>query len=189
MKIIKILVTLSFILTLLGSKLFAMQYKNCDARNRTRTVSYLYYPYWGDQGHAELEIDGECWTLKKGHTEVRSFQKRIDKRKNEPWERCLPFYRYVITVTPDELKQLKMHVGKRSFYSIICSMDALHDLSKHAHFNLPIPFRVSPMISACYLSSAKSLGSKRITKIDFYDNKETHHLIASGQCRNVSQFF
>lgn len=147
-------------------------------QERTLTVSYLYYPYWEGCGHAELEVDGQCYTLKSGGAKIKSLHDRILKR--EEGDGGLPFYRYVITVTPEEFNELKKIVGQRDFYTFICSLEALNDLSHAANFSVPLPFRLSPLISSRYLSLMKKLGSERIQDIEFYDNKETHDLMSEG---------
>lgn len=161
-----------------ASLMHAMQH---PGNNRTETVSYLYYPYWGDAGHAELEVDGQCYTLKCGGGQVRSLQDRINKRRMEGGG--LPFYQYVITVNKEEFDDLKKIVGQRDFYTCICSLEALNDLAQGANFSIPYPLRLSPLLSSHYLSLMKRFGSERVKEIIFYDSPGSNDLIDLGVFR------
>lgn len=161
-------------------------------------VSYIYYPYADTlTGHAELEIGGTCWTIKNDllkdendlskHDQFREgfLEKRLFKTQNGSG---LPFYRYVITVTPEQLKQLEENIGKRFVYSFICSYEVLTELAQNTDFHVPFLFKLSPFISSCYLSKAKELKEHRIEKIEFYGNEKTNYLMNMGivsECMSI----
>jgi hypothetical protein len=135
-------------------------------------VSYIYYPYYGDTGHAELEVEGVCSTYKLGKCKTESFDSRMVRKR--ACRSTLPFYRYVISVTPEQLKNLCERMDQKRWCTPICSLDALTVLAKGANYSVPFIFRLSPLISAHYLSIVNSLGSERIKKIKFYEGHSAH---------------
>lgn len=153
-------------------------------------VSYIYYPSQrGDvQGHSELEIEGTSYTLTNA-TDVRDiikglvfypFQRRDAQEqvnRNKPlsrmieWTRMgfgLPFFRFNISVTPNQLNELRKGISITS--SITCSVGAAKALKQYANFKIPLPLAISPLASAIYLTVAKKLGSQRIYQIESYGN-------------------
>lgn len=166
-------------------------------------VSYIYYPYYGDSGHAELEVEGACTTYKSmacerivGHTcsfDSDMREKRVRRRDSWYLVHKFPFYRYVISVTPEQLKNLSEQVGQRRRCTPICSLDALTELARGAHYAVPLVARLSPFISALYLSMVKHLGSERIKKIEFYaGGEEDRNLIIKGilkECATIALVF
>lgn len=148
----------------------------------TGLVSYIYYPYAGDTGHAELEIEGTCFAVKGGRCMTESLDQRLLKRRRY---QGVPFYRYVISVTPAQMKRLSEHVGKRDFVIPICSLNALTELSRSADYSVPFVCRLSPLISSYALSFAKLMGSRRIKAIEFYGCEKLNHLMAKGVAREM----
>ncbi len=148
------------------------------------SVSYIYYPYWGDVGHAEISIEDECWTLKKNKCRNRSLIEKISQMKKKNCH-YWPFYRYIINVTKTELQQLKELSKKYNFlalnnisvYSPICSLEALNVLSQNTDFYVPFLFKLSPFMSYCYLSY-KNLPC--IRKIEYHGHKNTDYLMKIG---------
>lgn len=132
-------------------------------------VSYIYYPAQrggAPMGHAELEIEGNSWTL-------------FCKNSFRPLEcmvwvsrfRLFPFFRFPMTVTPQELKTLRDYVPQMT-PSISCSYSVSKCLSKSIGYNIPFPCSLFPLPSAIYLKAAKMLGSKKIEKIELYGNHD-----------------
>ena len=164
-----------------------------DKANIKGFVSYIYYPSQrGDmQGHSELEIEGNSYTLTNA-TNVRDvikglasciyypFQRRdeqghIQENRNvKPlsrmieWTRMgygLPFFRFNISVTPNQLYELREGISTTN--SIICSMGAAKALKQYANFKIPQPLAILPLTSAIYLAAARSLVRNAFIKLNF----------------------
>ncbi len=178
------------------------EFKN-KANIKGGLVSYIYYPSQrGDmQGHSELEIEGNSYTLTNA-TDVRGVIKGLasyiyypfqrgdtqgyiqENRNIKPlsrmieWTRMgygLPFFRFNISVTPNQLYELREGISTTN--SIICSMGAAKALKQYANFKIPLPLAILPLTSALYLAAAKKLGSQRVYQIDFYGSKHpSEHL-------------
>lgn len=169
-----------------------------DKANIKGLVSYIYYPSQRSdmQGHSELEIEGNSYTLTNAaHVsdivkELVSYiyypfqrkdaQGHIQENRNiKPLSRMiewtrkgfgLPFFRFNISVTPQQLYELREGVSTTN--SIICSMGAAKALKQYANFKIPLPLTILPLTSAIYLAAAKKLGSQRVYQIEFYGSKK-----------------
>lgn len=146
-------------------------------------VSYIYYPYSGDAGRAELEVEGQCWTMKSDKLTAKSLDRKLLNRKI--YKNGHPFYRYVISVTPAQQKRLSENVGQGGLGTPICSLNVLTELSRHADYSVPFACRLSPLISSYALSSAKLMGSNRIKSVDFHENERLHHFMDQGIFREL----
>ncbi len=127
-------------------------------------VSYIYYPTGTGYGHAKIEIDGTALVLKK-NLQPRFLSDLILQAR----AKGKPFYRFLFTVTPNQLKRLNEEAAKGSI-SLSCSMGALSALSKSAIYSVPQIFSLLPSTSFLYLKVCKRLGSRFIEKIELYDN-------------------
>ncbi len=131
-------------------------------------VSYIYYPtsYAIVGGHSEIELEGRAWTLVALGAADRSLAPMIRTQKKRGF---FPFYRIYFSVTPNELKNLRESVSRTK--GITCSHGALTALANQGIYSVPGLFNISPAMSFYYLAAAKSLGSKRIWKIDLHGNE------------------
>ena len=134
-------------------------------------VSYIYYPCQEEfpyVGHAELEIEGRSWTVMADICHARSLSKMIHSSK---YGQGFPFFRFTISVTPDQLRNLtdKMVTTRVG----TCSMGVLKNLSIHGKYEVPIFVTVFPLSSSIYLATAKLLGSRRISRIEFYGGQNS----------------
>lgn len=135
-------------------------------------VSYIYYPSQKEHpffGHSELEIEGASYTLMSdSNRKVRPLSKMIHASL---FGTGFPFLRFNISVTPNQLQKMRECAPKTG--GIICSMSALKPLSQYADFKVPLPFTISPLMSAIYLTVAKKLSSQRISCIEFYGTENS----------------
>lgn len=148
---------------------------NEDFKNNAKikgVVSYIYYPSQKEYplvGHGELEIEGNSYTLMYGfNRKVRPLSKAIHASLSGTG---FPFLRFNISVTPNQLQKISEFAPTTS--GIICSMSALNPLSQYADFKVPLPFAISPLMSAIYLTIAKKLSSQRISCIEFYGTESS----------------
>jgi hypothetical protein len=140
-------------------------------------VSYIYYPSQREcplLGHAELEIEGDSWTLMGGESKVKSLSKMINSSQSG---HGFPFFRFNISVTPDQLRELR---EKNMATWGTCSMGVLKTLSNHGNYEVPFPVTLFPFTSSMYLATAKMLGSRRINKIEFYREKNEMNSLAKS---------
>jgi hypothetical protein len=144
----------------------------------TDLVSYIYYPYSGDAGRAELEVEGRCWTMKFDKYTAKSLDRKLLNRKI--YKNGHPFYRYVISVTPAQLKKLSETIGQGGLATPICSLNVLTELSRHANYSVPFACRLSPLVSSYALSFAKLMGSSRIKSVNFHENERLHRFMSKG---------
>ncbi len=151
-------------------------------------VSYIYYPSqrgFPFLGHAELEIKARSYTL------FRQFKIRYLYRMIKLSEsgHGFPFFRFYISVTPKQLRDLK----KNSLLTrgLTCSMGVAEALSRQGEYTIPLPIAIFPFTSAIYLAGAKMLGSQRISQVDFHGSKNiTKNFLKSimgiaGECLNI----
>lgn len=143
---------------------------NEDFKNNAKIqglVSYIYYPSQKEFplfGHGELEIEGNSYTLMSDlNRKVRPLSKMIHASLSGTG---FPFLRFNVSVTPNQLSKMREFAPTTSGF--ICSMSALKPLSQYADFKIPLPFTISPLMSAIYLTAAKKLSSQRISGIEFY---------------------
>ena len=134
------------------------------------TVSYIYYPKQNSRniGHGALVIDGcVCGFRSWDGFYAEPLGEKIERSKSG---KGYPFFLFDITISPEQLALLREHKKESLGYS--CSQDALIPLSRYGGYSVPFPFNVLPMIAALYLTAAKRLGSRRITKIKFFGNED-----------------
>lgn len=147
-------------------------------------VSYIYYPYQRSPiGHSELEIEGNSYVLTSAtSTSIKDIitQRRAEEQgpiKIKPLSNMikrteskvgLPFFRFNISVTPQQLEQLREGVSKIN--SLTCSLGVAAALEHCAGFEIPLPLAISPSASAFYLTAANKLGSRRVYQIESYGN-------------------
>lgn len=130
-------------------------------------VGILYYPtqaHYVPLPHAKLEIEGKCYILCGNRKDKKSLEKKIASALHGN----LSFARIGISVTPNQLKELKKN--KKFINSATCSQGVVDALNKHADFRIPRPLSFGPTLSTCYLTLAKTAGCSRITSIDYYSH-------------------
>lgn len=134
-------------------------------------VSYLYYPSIIISSHAELEIEGDCWSKvnNRYYDKVSSLDAKARMARRGKRKIFLPFFRYALSVTPKQLQRLRTNIDNEC--SGHCAFSALVKLSKHCDFNVPFFFKLSPMLSGMYLYCAKKMSSSRIQKIEYSGNE------------------
>ncbi len=143
---------------------------------RSSTVSYLYYPEIGGFGHSELEVDDECWDLTMACTaNLGSLKQRISRVKNK--QASPTFFRFLLTVSPAELHNLKKRMNPGREPGNWCSYEALAELSTVADINMPLLCKLVPSFSAVYLIAAKKWGNTRIKDIEFYSNAQVNRTV------------
>lgn len=125
-------------------------------------LSYVYYPLTKEFpfGHAELEINGTCWSLQKHRVRQKDLNQMIQKSKRNG----SPFFRFPIIADQEAIKKLQ----DDKVLSCICSVGVFDSLSRSGCYWVPRLFRLSPLISALYLSAAKFFGSTTIGQIEIY---------------------
>ena len=143
-------------------------------------VSCIYYPSQSKVpflGHAELEIEGYSYRLTiNSFTSITGLlSKMISSSKSG---NGFPFFRFQISVTPDQLKDLREN--SLTTFGPLCSMGVAKALSLQGKYTIPLPFTFSPFALAVYLTCAKTLGSKRISCIEFYGGKSHLMNLAKG---------
>ncbi len=133
-------------------------------------VSYIYYPSIVIGGHSEVEAEGICADI-DFFKKTKLLDHRLRKiRRAASSEMNFPFFRYVIAVTPEQLAKLRENISESTPGH--CAFASLTKLSKNCNYNVPFLFKLPPpLASGLYLHCAKALGSKRISKIEFYGNE------------------
>jgi len=149
-------------------------------------VSYIYYPSGeAKQGHAELEVEGECWSVSCTSIQHESLERKI-KRSTTIINSLMPnkmlgryFKQYLITISPHQLKQLKesmekgIELDQSSTSSLLlsmaqgltyktCSYHVLSKLSENSDFNIPMPYKISPLLTELYIKRTKPSTIKQI---------------------------
>jgi len=121
-------------------------------------VSVLYYP--GQRrmaiGHAELEVEGTCYSIT---SDPRPLSEKIKAAR----EGRLPFKQCHISVTPQQLARFR---DREKISSLTCMHQVSRNLSKYLDFHVPQLINLSPLASYAYLNLSKAMGNKRITKIE-----------------------
>ena len=129
------------------------------------SVSVIYYPIQRDydNGHAELEVEGLCYSAVEipGQTQAYPLSKKIARAE----QGGCPFFVCKISVTPQQLSAIKLDLKTRVFSST-CMHEVSKILADSADFSIPLPISISPAASYHYLRYAQSLGHKRIVRID-----------------------
>jgi len=155
-----------------------------DKANIKGLVSCVYYPSLRVPiGHFELEIEGNSYTLTNMINTIRDIIKELTlcplrKNRNKPLSLMikhaesklgLPFFRFNISVTPNQLNKLRKGISTTN--GITCSIAVALVLEKCADFKIPLPLpAICPFASAIYLTTAHKLGSQRIYQIESYGN-------------------
>lgn len=141
-------------------------------------VSYIYYPTQSEfphLGHAELEIEGYSYTLMySSNFKVRLLSNMIRSSESE---NGLPFFRFHISVTPNQLKDLR-EINPNT-WGPLCGMGVAKALSMQGKYTIPLPVTISPFVSAIYLTCVKALGSQRISSIELHGGKNRMMNLAS----------
>ena len=151
-------------------------------------VSCIYYPAQSDHplyGHSELEFEGASHSL-MGSDPTIFKPKSLDKmiRLSDSGQR-LPFVRFPISVTPNQLEAFRKTILTRGF---VCSVAVAKNLALHGDYAIPLPFTCSPLALAGYLTCAKTLGSKRITRIEFHGNAHAVMHLAKAVHAMMAEF-
>lgn len=131
-------------------------------------VSLIYYPSQQEVsflGHAELEVEGQSWTLML-YPNAKPLAKMIRSSLSGTG---YPFFRFDISVTPNQLQELRKNVMTTK--GPFCAIGALKALSRYGDYSVPFPVSLFPLASAAYLTVAKALGSRRIGQIQFYGDQ------------------
>lgn len=154
-------------------------------------VSYIYYPTdRATQGHSELEVEGTCWTLSQLAVRKSLLEHKIIKSTtpvpSKPFKMQGKYFkRYIITVTPEELKRLNYSLEKSMLFknrsklmlTILyiqeilyktCSYTVLSKLSETCNFHVPMPFKISPFLTALYIMYTVP---KKINNIEGYGRR------------------
>lgn len=130
-------------------------------------VSVIYYP--GQRGlpigHAELEVEGTCYTLAPDRG-IASLAERIQKAARGN----LPFIRTHIAVTPDELDDIQTNIGDGRIKGSSCMNGVSNVLNESANIFIPPLINMFPIASHFYLRCAKFLGNQKIGPIESYGN-------------------
>ena len=149
------------------------------------SVSYIYYPSSsGKQGHAALEIGGNCWSASCTAEKHSSLEKKIlhssTVHPSKPWRmKGRYFKRYILSATPEEVVLLKKAVAKgipldqSSTSSLLlsmaknltyktCSYHALTKLAEGCNFNVPLPYKISPFLTDLYIKYYKPTKIKSV---------------------------
>jgi hypothetical protein len=133
-------------------------------------VSYIYYPSQNQVpilGHAELEIEGCSYSFVNPYRfKIKTLSQMIYSSEQKGG---FPFFRFHLSVTPNQLLDIKENNLKK--LGLLCSTGVAKSLSRHGKYTIPLPFTWSPLLSAIYLTSAKKLGSQRVSQIEFHRGK------------------
>lgn len=122
--------------------------------------------------HAELELEGVCYPTaicygRLGVPVERCFHEKVYALRRGVVNR-MPFFRIALAVTPQQLCHLRERITTRSIIGMNCMLAINDVLKEHAHFQLPLPFSVSPAATLVALSLCKFLGSRRVVRIEPY---------------------
>ncbi|MGB8468316.1 MAG: hypothetical protein WCE21_04885 [Candidatus Babeliales bacterium] len=135
------------------------------------TVSFVYYPTTHEVplGHAELEVEGNFWTLVTGHSYgKRSAKDAIAKTQNNG----LPFFRFILKADAEQIRIIKESIHEERCM-IICSRAALHPLGQAGVCSVPFPINISPLATATYLKIGTLCKLNNVQKIEYYGNRST----------------
>ena len=135
------------------------------------TASYIYYPHGallingipggipGGKGHAELEIDDTVYSF--------SHPKQLSTMIDKSTMGCgRPFFRFVFKATTDQIDDMQKIIGHRN--GLTCGYRAGTPLHETRICSIPLPLRLSSLLSAAYLTSGKLFGCNNIKTIEFY---------------------
>lgn len=155
-------------------------------------VAVVSYPFCGEDslaGHVELEIQGRCLTL-LSEDKLRegggvSFDAKLRKKVRAVDEVGFPFYRYLITATPEQIRRAEEGLSDISGYTPICSLNVCTALARYVDFRVPLPIALSPAATSAYLSRIKERGSCRITAVEFYGDEAAKKLATRGTYREI----
>ncbi|MBS0616238.1 MAG: hypothetical protein JSR58_06775 [Verrucomicrobia bacterium] len=145
------------------------------------SISYIYYPMgrsfgYLSVGHVELEIDGTAFSLVKRRFLDKKLQDMIMATKYQG----RPFFRFEIRVTQEQFEALKKIKAWDHCSYVNCAVGVANTISHLGQYSIPLPLRLATITSAAYLACAYILGSKRVTKIEYYAD-------SSRNIRNIFQ--
>jgi hypothetical protein len=160
--------------------LFSVVHSNAMERNHglntPNSVSFIYYPSGREcpNGHAELEIEGDSWTLLTDqHYGKKCLQDMIGKSTQDGW----PFFRFLLNAEQSQIEKMRDIIAqKRAAYN--CSRAALAPLAEAGICSVPLLFNASPLLAAAYLMAGQKLGLNNVQKIEYYGNPSMKQSIA-----------
>ena len=138
-----------------------------DQSSKNDSVSYIYYPTCTafPIGHADFEVNGMARSSYLGHTSSCNMTDMIQKSKNDG----LPFFRFSFKAEPNQVGIIKKSLAEERFHAS-CSTGALYPLHNAQVCFVPMPFTMSPLASAAYLTAGKKLGLNNVQSITYYGN-------------------
>lgn len=145
-------------------------FKNAKIRG---LVSTLYYPMGRPPpiSHAELEVEGSCYTIFLDEIKERSLSQKIANARTGSY----PFAQCHISVIPKQLAKIKKVLSSK-ISSTTCMDGVSVVLGKSGGFYIPPLINQLPLASYLYLQGAKLLGNKRITKMEHHGNANLTNL-------------
>lgn len=130
------------------------------------SVSFIYYPTSRDGvGHAELEVAGDSWDVFMGYANGRPLHDMIDKSTNDGYG--YPFLRFLFKAEPHQIQKVQDMIKEKSV-ECTCSRTVLAYLAEAGVCTVPLPFSISPLLSAAYLTAGRRLKLNNIQKIEYY---------------------
>lgn len=139
-----------------------------DHQLDTHSVSFVYYPTGRDfpLGHAEVEVDGNSWTLVTDRSYgSRPLKEMIDKSTDDGF----PFFRFILEAEQQQIEKLKKSIEHKR-WAINCTRAALRPLSEANICSVPLPFNISPLLTGLYLATGKKLKLNGVRRIEYYGN-------------------
>lgn len=133
------------------------------------SVAFIYYPSAREypKGHAELEIEGISFNkIGIGRYEKKQLRNMIAKSTEDGF----PFFRFLIKVDSDEIRKVQYCAEQEYSMEFICSRIALAPLRAAGLCSVPLPFSMSPLLTAAYLTAGKKMGLNNVQNIEYYGN-------------------
>lgn len=142
---------------------------SCDPLLDGKSVRILWYPYssYIFISHAELEVDGEVWQVMSTPTKRSGGYEVLERAAKGTGK---PFVAFHVDLTPEQFqavqRELRENEGKMTGITT-CMGGVCKVINKNSGTLVPWPIRLGPATTALYLSVAKSLGYKRVTRIEW----------------------
>lgn len=147
-----------------------MSAMDCDIEAQSEnSVSFIYYPAAREypKGHAELEIAGTSWNkIDFKHYEKKQLRNMIAKSTEDGF----PFFRFLFKAESGQIRKIQDFVETKDTLEFICSRIVLAPLHEAGVCSVPMPFSISPLLTAAYLTTGKKLGLNNVQKIEYYGN-------------------
>ena len=156
--------------------------RELEANAPSCSLSFIYYPSTSldvDAGHAELEVEGESWNFIDSCSK-KSLRNMINKATQDGF----PFVRFVLKAEPNQICKIQgiikgpgQGIIKENVPEYSCSRGALAPLAEAGVCMVPLPFNISPLLSAAYLIAGRGLRLNNVQKIEYYGNPYMHENI------------